>query len=175
MDALTPKDEIIEEMLRRLADGEGLATICRDPRMPNRRTVYKWLHGNGELAERVAEAREAGYLYLGEKTLIDVEACEDPIRARLIFDARRWYLGKLSQAFAEKPVAIGAFVNVDAGDAFAAIAGALDRASASIAGRGTSTQRVVEQSEKRPADAPGGLADLAGTGGEGLGEDPVRS
>ncbi|WP_202902867.1 hypothetical protein [Novosphingobium resinovorum] len=168
----TFREDVIEELLEKLAEGQGLATICRDPRMPSRQCVYKWMRTDESLAERIADAREAGYQYLGEKTLRDVEECADPIKARLIFEARRWYLGKLSQAFAEKPVAIGAFVNVDAGDAFAAVAGALDRAAEGIASRGTSTQRVVAESEAGPGDAPGRLAHLDGPGGAGLGENP---
>lgn len=168
----TFQEDVIEELLEQLAEGKGLATICRDPRMPSRRTIQRWLRGNDGLAERIAEAREAGFLYLGEKTLIDVEACTDPIKARLLFDARRWYLGKISQAFAEKPVAIGAFVNVDAGDAFAAVAGALDRAAEGIASRGTSTRPVVIESKAGSGDAAGGMADLDGASGSRLGEDP---
>jgi len=171
MDTAADRGELIEELLTELAEGKGLATICRDPKMPNRRTVARWMRESSELADRITEAREAGYLYLGEKTLRDVEECTDPIKARLLFDARRWYLGKLSQGFAEKPVAIGAFVNVDAGDAFAAVTGALDRAAASIASRGTSTRAVVIECETGPGDPAGRLADLDGAGGSGLGED----
>jgi hypothetical protein len=171
MDSVADREAIIEELIERLAEGKGLATICRDPRMPNRRTVLRWTRDSADLAERINDARETGYHFLAEKALSDVQTCTDPIKARLIFDAHRWYLGKLSQAFAEKPVAIGAFVNVDAGDAFAAITGALDRAAAGIASRGTSTRAVVIESEARPSDAGGELADLAGAGGAGLGED----
>lgn len=175
MSELIAKDEVVEKLLKQLAEGKGLATICRDPKMPDRRTIHRWSRANDDLAERINEAREAGFLHLGEKTLRDVEACTDPIKARLLFDARRWYLGKLSQAFAEKPVAIGAFVNVDAGDTFAAVAAALDRAATGIASRSTSTSTVVVQREAGPGDTIGGLADLDGTGRERLGEDPDGS
>lgn len=36
-------DEIGLEICTRLIDGESLRSICRDPKMPARRTVYYWL------------------------------------------------------------------------------------------------------------------------------------
>lgn len=163
-------DDIVEELIERLARGDGLATICKDERMPNRRTVHRWMHANDELAERIMVAREIGHHAYAEATLELVEQCEDPQKARVILDARRWYLGKTSQAFAEKPI-VGLAVNVDAGDAFAAIAGALDRAAAAVSSGRTSTFIVDQPSPRGSAHAGGQLEHLDGDGRPGVRED----
>jgi hypothetical protein len=137
---------VIDRILAELAKGRSLSTICRAPGMPARETVWRWTKGNDELAARVLEARECGFHAYAEETLELVQKCRDPHKARVLLDSRRWYLGKLSLAFAEKPVVIGAVLNVDAGDAFAAVAGALDRAAAGISRGGTSTFVLADES-----------------------------
>jgi len=168
--------EVIDRIVEQLAEGKSLTAICKGPGMPKRQTVHAWMRTSDELAGRLLEAREIGFLDLAERTLADVERCKDPIKARVLFDARRWFLGKLSLGLADKPVAFGVQVNVGAGDdAFAAIAGALDRAAAAVAGGGSSTRVVDLPSPPGPADAARRLANLDGDGGEGLGQDPDRS
>jgi len=57
----TYTDELAYEICERLADGEPLAQICRDPRMPQLRTVYNWQEANEAFKARIARAREDGY------------------------------------------------------------------------------------------------------------------
>lgn len=165
---------IIDKIADGLAEGKSLSAICRGRGMPARRTVQRWLRGDDDLAARLLEAREIGFHDYAERTVELVEREKDPHKARVILAARQWYLGKLSNAFRERPISVGAVVNVDAGDAFAAIAGALEVAAAGIAGRGTSTRTVVIEGEARPGDAAGQLADMAGAGGERVGQDEDR-
>jgi hypothetical protein len=167
-------DDIVEELIARLGNGEGLATICRDPRMPARSTIQRWMRADDELAQRVMEARELGFQDRAERAVEAAKSCEDPIKGRLAFDAERWLLGKLSQALGDKPVVIGALVNVDADNAFAAVTGALEVAAGRIASSGTSTRPVVVESEARSGDADRRLANLAGDGGARLGQDESR-
>lgn len=165
------KEKIVEKLCGRLAKGESLVAICRAKDMPTARTIQLWSNGDDEIALAIRSAREVGFHLRAEKAVIAAKTAKDPIAGRLAFDAERWYLGKLSNAFADKPIASVAVLNVGGDDAFAAIAGALDRAAASIASSGTSTRAVVIEGEARPADAAGHLADLAGAGGAGLGQD----
>lgn len=50
-----------DEIVRRIADGEPLASICRDDHMPGLTTVWEWSKKDADLAERIARAREAGH------------------------------------------------------------------------------------------------------------------
>lgn len=165
------REAIIDEICRRLEEGDGLGSICADPAMPARNTVWRWANGDDEIAARIRASREIGFVARAERLIDDVRDCSDPIKARLIFDAERWYLGKLSNAFAERPVAIGVQVNVESSDTYNAITRALQEAAAARASLATSTSAVVIEGTARPADAPRQLADLAGTGGARLGED----
>jgi len=55
---LRDQSEVVEEMLTRHGDGENLRAICRDPFMPSRTTLDRWLDEDEGLAERFARARE---------------------------------------------------------------------------------------------------------------------
>lgn len=167
-------EEIIEELLSRLEAGEPISAICRDRHMPNRKTVYRWERAGGELGERITESFEIGWEHFAYETMRLVAECADPAHGRNLLASRQWFLGKRSRTFAEKPV-VGLAVNVDAGESFAAIAGALEGLASAKSGSRGSTFLVDDQGQARPIDSGGaGLAPLAGDGGPGLGEDEGR-
>ncbi|HSE58235.1 MAG TPA: hypothetical protein VLA99_05995 [Nitrospiraceae bacterium] len=97
-------DKVREEILKRLTEGKSLSAICKDEGMPDRSTVQRWQNDDAEFDAAVTHAREAGYLARADKAVEDAkakEAAENPQAARLAFDAERWYLGKLSNAFSD--------------------------------------------------------------------------
>ena len=52
---------LAEEILERLADGDSLASICRDEGMPDERSVRRWARNHGEFGDQYAIARRLGY------------------------------------------------------------------------------------------------------------------
>ena len=108
--------EIAQEICSRIMDGESLRKICRDEHMPERMTIFRWLHDNTEFCDQYARAREIQADTLAEEILEiaddgrndtyttnddDGEGVErvnhDVIaRSRLRVDARKWYASKLS-------------------------------------------------------------------------------
>lgn len=61
--------EVADEIVRRLSEGEPLRAICRDDHMPAWQTFYGWLGANESFAERIARARELGHDAIAEDTL----------------------------------------------------------------------------------------------------------
>ena len=55
------REPLVTEICARLAMGEPLAQICRDPHMPDRDTVYLWAEQNSDISRRIARARSLGY------------------------------------------------------------------------------------------------------------------
>jgi hypothetical protein len=49
--------EIADEICERLAKDESLASICRDERMPDVTTVYRWKGANDQFRQDYARAR----------------------------------------------------------------------------------------------------------------------
>lgn len=49
-------DDLVATIINRVAEGEAIRQICRDPEMPNRSTVYKWLDENEEFSNRYTRA-----------------------------------------------------------------------------------------------------------------------
>jgi hypothetical protein len=90
-----------ETILGRLAEGQSLSAICRDDDMPNRATVQRWQNDDAEFDAAVTRAREDGYQLLADRALLEAMTAEDAAKGRLSFDAHRWYLGKLSNAFSD--------------------------------------------------------------------------
>lgn len=95
------RDATEEAILKRLSEGESLSAICRSDGMPAWSTVHDWMEGDKDLAGRITRAREAGYHFRAENALRDAKSAEDAAKGRLAFDAERWYLGKLSNAFSD--------------------------------------------------------------------------
>lgn len=88
-------------ILERLADGESLVAICKAEGMPDRRTVQRWQDEDADWDAAVTRARETGFLLRAEQAVIDAKTAEDATKGRLAFDAERWFLGKLSNAFSD--------------------------------------------------------------------------
>jgi hypothetical protein len=93
--------EVRETILTELEKGRSLLSICKDEGLPDRRTVQRWQSEDEEFDAAVTRAREDGFHYLAEQARISAQTAEDAAKGRLAFDADRWYLGKLSNAFSD--------------------------------------------------------------------------
>ena len=61
--------ELAAEICHRISTGEPLLQICKDERMPERRTVYDWLGRIDGLSAQFARAREEGCDAMAEQSL----------------------------------------------------------------------------------------------------------
>lgn len=93
--------DVRAEILSRLAEGESLASICRSDGMPAWSTVHRWMDDDDEFTGQITRAREIGYQVRADRAIADAKSAEDAAKGRLAFDAERWYLGKLSNAFSD--------------------------------------------------------------------------
>lgn len=93
--------DVREQIIARLTDGESLGAICRSEEMPAWSTVHRWMDDDAEFTGRITHAREAGYLKRADEAIAEAKKAEDAALGRLAFDAERWYLGKLSNAFSD--------------------------------------------------------------------------
>ena len=90
-----------EELLERLSNGESLVQICNLDGMPGRRTVQRWQDADADFDGAVTRARESGMFVIAEQAVKEALNADDAAKGRLAFDARRWYVGKLSNAFSD--------------------------------------------------------------------------
>lgn len=103
--------EIAAEICKRLALGESLRAICSDSDMPDRTTVFRWLHSSPDFRNHYARAREDQADTFAEEIIeiaddgrndtIVTERGEQPdtewiARSRLRVDARKWVMSKLA-------------------------------------------------------------------------------
>lgn len=61
--------ELAQEICHRISTGEPLLQICKDERMPERRTFYDWLARDDSLSAQFARAREEGCDAMAEEAL----------------------------------------------------------------------------------------------------------
>jgi hypothetical protein len=92
----TYNQKTADAICERLANGESLRSVCRDPKMPDKRTVLRWLISNESFRTHYAESKDMGIEERFESMEEDVRAESDTPRARLIWDMRRWELSKLA-------------------------------------------------------------------------------
>lgn len=98
------------EICARLAEGESLKSICRDPNMPDIKTVYLWMGQNETFLHQYARAREDQADTLADE-IHDI-ADTEPVQVvddkgvarvdsgyvnwmRLRIDSRKWVAAKL--------------------------------------------------------------------------------
>jgi hypothetical protein len=86
---------LLDEICRRLADGEFLTAICRDPHMPVRRTVHLRVRKDEAFRARYAEARVLQVEHLFEQIVTIADEDDNPARARLRIEARKWLVARL--------------------------------------------------------------------------------
>ena len=95
-------DDIREHILAMLMEGKSLSAICAEEGMPDRSTVQRWQKDDAEFDAAVTHAREIGFEQRADKAVLAAKTADDAAKGRLAFDAERWYLGKLSNAFSDK-------------------------------------------------------------------------
>ncbi|NDI00174.1 MAG: hypothetical protein EBY78_07675 [Actinobacteria bacterium] len=111
--------ELFDEICEKIANGESLRKICKDEKMPNLTSVWKWLNNNEELSKQYARAKEEqAELFADEITEIcDAEMPMDAFgkidagavnQARLKIDSRKWIASKL------KPKKFGDYTKIQA-------------------------------------------------------------
>lgn len=102
-----PTPEIVNAILRRLAEGESLRRISRDDDFPSIGTFYEWMAKDQTLREQYARARdEQADTYADEIAEIadDENLPADSRRVRI--DARKWIACKLKpKKYGDKLVA----------------------------------------------------------------------
>ncbi len=116
------KSAIADAICARLAAGETLRAICRDPSMPREEVVRGWAIDWPAFAAEFRRAREIGYASLADQLLeiaddssadtridekgkarLDPEAIQ---RSRLRIETRKWLLAKvLPRVWGDKPEA----------------------------------------------------------------------
>lgn len=93
-------DELAAVILTRLAQGESLRSVCRDPLMPSHRCILAWVNGATAsapktFASQYAEARALGaeYRFDGLREIASDESRTVP-RATLMVHTEQWALAR---------------------------------------------------------------------------------
>lgn len=95
----TDFDQALADIVcERMKAGESLRAICRDEGMPNEATVRTWAVANQSgFHTQYTRARQAQMDALAEDILeIADDKEEDPQRARLRVDTRKWLMSKIA-------------------------------------------------------------------------------
>lgn len=88
-------EELGDLICDRLTQGESLVRICKDADMPATVSIYKWLREHEEFANNYARARDNQADYYEDEIKEIADNAEDPQKARLQVDTRKWIASKL--------------------------------------------------------------------------------
>lgn len=90
-------EEIAERICLEIAEGASLRTICAADGMPHMDTVRKWLRDNrGSFVAHYTRAREDQADFYADQMIDIADTTDDPQKARLQIDARKWKASKLA-------------------------------------------------------------------------------
>lgn len=88
---------ILTTICERIARGDTLRAICREPGMPCASVVYDWLAEDPEANLRFARAREVGFDAIADETVaIADDRDDDPASRRVRVETRLKLLAKWS-------------------------------------------------------------------------------
>ena len=103
--------EACKTIFTRMHGGEHLDIILSETgpsekrSLPALSTFFDWLEEDADLAERYARARARLVDVYAIQTVSIADACVDPAKARIQFDARRWFASKIApKVYGEKTV-----------------------------------------------------------------------
>ena len=85
----------IETICERISEGRSLRAVCRDMDMPGFTTVKTWLSQDDVFRAQYVKAREEQAEYYADEIVNIADTTEDPPKARLQIDARKWVAAKL--------------------------------------------------------------------------------
>lgn len=90
-------DKMTDAICLRLSEGESLRAICADKKMPALTTVQRWLAepANEAFRTRYARAREHQADYFADQIVEISDAEDNPQKARIRIDARKWKAAKM--------------------------------------------------------------------------------
>lgn len=90
-------EAVFTQICEGLANGRSLRSICTASDMPHAGTVCRWLaeDTDGKLREQYARARDAQADVMADEILMIADTEEDPQKARVRIDARKWLAGKM--------------------------------------------------------------------------------
>jgi hypothetical protein len=89
-------EELAAEICKRLSSGMSLRKICSENDMPNISTIMDWLSKNETFSAQYARAREAQAETLADQIVDLVDEEDDPAKARVRMDARKWFASKVA-------------------------------------------------------------------------------
>jgi hypothetical protein len=108
--------ELCAEICRRVAEGNPLKAICKEPGMPSWVTIHNWRQADESFRQDLARAREQQAEAWADDILsisdAELPTHEEIGRARLRMQSRQWLAGKYNPTYADKPTQIGVNVGV---------------------------------------------------------------
>ena len=108
---------LAEAICERLANGESLTSIGRDPAMPSYATILRWVGRYPEFADLYVEARQmqADYLFDEARDVAQAATAGNVWVSRLRFDVIRWQAARLRpHKYCERLVVAGELRNAAA-------------------------------------------------------------
>lgn len=88
-------DDLAAAICERIAQGESLRTICRDADMPSMRAVFNWLARYPDFVQQYTRARNEQAENYADDIVRIADEEQDPAKARVRIDARKWVAAKL--------------------------------------------------------------------------------
>jgi hypothetical protein len=92
-------EEVINELLDRIMQGESVRKICEDDDMPDQVTIYRWLRDDEDFCQKYARAKEISSHSWVEESFEIADAAmtrTDAEVAKVRIQARQWAASKLN-------------------------------------------------------------------------------
>jgi len=97
-------EKLADKICQRIANGESLKSICNSKDIPSRNTVNIWRRENNVFYDKYVRAREEQADHFADEIIEIADTEDDPQKARVRIDARKWKAGKMKGEYSDKIV-----------------------------------------------------------------------
>lgn len=88
-------DALADEICERVASGSSIRKICAEEGGPTMSAVFRWLNEHSYFQEQYVRAKEEQAELYADEIVQIADETNDPAKARLQIDARKWTAMKL--------------------------------------------------------------------------------
>ena len=91
----TYTQDMADDICSEISIGKSLRDICLPSDMPSRKTIYTWMDENDSFLNQYTRARKEQADFYAQEIVDIADTEEDPQRAKIRIDARKWVASKL--------------------------------------------------------------------------------
>jgi terminase small subunit-like protein len=126
------RETAVEIICEHIASGQSLRAACKSDALPDKSTFLRWMEEDVELRRQYMRARELQADFFVDEIVEISDTEDDPARARVRIDSRKWVAGKQAPKKYSERLGIDSNTTLNLSDPLSALLGRVAEIGAKI-------------------------------------------